>query len=95
MQQLRDEAGLIDVFDRVLDKGVVIDAHVRIAIAGVELIAVDARVVVASFQTYLTHADALAYTDSAARPHHLGPGMIGPPAEPRIEPPTQPPLPAG
>jgi hypothetical protein len=67
-----------------------------VAIAGVELIAVDARVVVASIQTYLTHADALAYTDSAARPHQPPAGMIDPPAEPRIEPPTEPPpLPAG
>ncbi|HSJ23779.1 MAG TPA: gas vesicle structural protein GvpA [Longimicrobiales bacterium] len=60
--------GLIDVLDRVLDKGIVIDAHVRIALVGVELLAVEARVVVASIQTYLTHADTLAWTPPAARP---------------------------
>jgi gas vesicle structural protein len=98
--QPRDQASLIDVLDRVLDKGVVIDAHVRVAIAGVELIAVEARVVVASIQTYLTHADTLAYTDWAARPRKPEPGMLEPPADPRIEPPPEPPtappsLPAG
>lgn len=57
---------LVDVLDRVLDKGIVIDAAVRISVAGIELLGVDARVVVASIETYLLHADTLAYTDLAA-----------------------------
>jgi hypothetical protein len=64
----RSDAGLIDVLDRVLDKGIVIDAHVRVALVGVELVAVEARVVVASIETYLRHAEALSFTSLAARP---------------------------
>jgi hypothetical protein len=60
--------GLVDVLDRVLDKGIVIDAAVRISVVGVELLGVDARVVVASIETYLRHADTLAYTAMAAAP---------------------------
>lgn len=60
--------GLIDVLDRVLDKGIVIDAAVRVSVVGVELLSVDARVVVASIETYLRHADTLAYTALAAAP---------------------------
>lgn len=59
---------LVDVLDRVLDKGIVIDAAVRVSIVGVELLGVDARVVVASIETYLMHADTIAYTDMAAAP---------------------------
>ena len=51
---------VIDVLDRVLDKGIVIDARVRVALAGIDLITVDARIVVASIETYFQHADAIA-----------------------------------
>ena len=47
---------LIDVLDRVLDKGIVIDAWVRVSVAGIDLIAVEARVVVASIATYLQYS---------------------------------------
>ena len=59
---------LVDVLDRVLDKGIVIDAAVRVSVVGIELLSVDARVVVASIETYLRHADTLAYTAMAAAP---------------------------
>jgi hypothetical protein len=52
-------SSLIDVLDRVLDKGIVIDAWVRISLVGIDLITVEARVVVASIETYLRYADAL------------------------------------
>ena len=52
-------SSLIDVLDRVLDKGIVIDAWVRISLVGIDLITVEARVVVASIDTYLRYADAL------------------------------------
>lgn len=52
-------ASLIDVLDRVLDKGIVIDAWMRVSLGGVNLVEVEARVVVASIDTYLTHAQAL------------------------------------
>jgi hypothetical protein len=61
-----NRASLVDVFDRVLDKGIVIDAWVSISLAGIDLITVEARVVVASIQTYLKHADAVAQLAPAA-----------------------------
>ncbi len=59
---------LIDVLDRVLDKGIVIDAWVRISLVGIELITVEARIVVASIDTYLRYAEAIGITAPAARP---------------------------
>jgi hypothetical protein len=50
---------LIDVLDRVLDKGIIIDAWVRISLVGIDLVTVEARIVVASIDTYLRYADAL------------------------------------
>ena len=59
---------LIDVLDRVLDKGIVIDAWVRISLVGIDLITVEARVVVASIDTYLRYAEAMGITAPVARP---------------------------
>jgi len=64
---------LIDVLDRILDKGIVIDAWVRISLVGIDLITVEARVVVASIDTYLRYAEALGITAPVARPA-AGPG---------------------
>ena len=50
-------SGLADVIDVILDKGLVIDAYVRIAVIGIELVTVDARVVIASIDTYLRFAE--------------------------------------
>ncbi len=50
---------LIDVLDRILDKGIVIDAWIRVSLVGIDLVTVEARVVVASIDTYLRYADAL------------------------------------
>src|ERR671936_2294822 len=61
-------ATLIDVLDRVLDKGIVIDAWVRISLVGIDLITVEARVVVASIDTYLKYADAVGLTGLVSRP---------------------------
>src|SRR5213592_1243913 len=47
---------LIDVLDRVLDKGIVIDAWVRLSLVGIDLITVEARIVVASIATYLQYS---------------------------------------
>ena len=52
-------SNLVDVLDRVLDKGIVIDAWVRVSLVGIELVTVEARVVVASIATYLGYADVL------------------------------------
>lgn len=59
---------LIDVLDRVLDKGIVIDAWVRVSLVGIDLITVEARVVVASIDTYLKYSDAIGAASSASRP---------------------------
>ena len=59
---------LIDVLDRVLDKGIVIDAWVRVSLVGIDLITVEARIVVASIDTYLKYAEAIGASSAAARP---------------------------
>jgi hypothetical protein len=51
-------SGLADVIEIILDKGLVIDAYVRIAVIGIELITIDARIVIASVDTYLRFAEA-------------------------------------
>ena len=50
-------SSLADVIDTILDKGLVIDAYVRVSIVGIELLTVDARIVVASVDTYLRFAE--------------------------------------
>ncbi len=52
-------SGLADVLDLILDKGLVIDAYVRVAVIGIELITIDARIVIASVDTYLRFAEAV------------------------------------
>jgi hypothetical protein len=61
-------SSLIDVLDRVLDKGIVIDAWVRVSLIGIDLITVEARVTVASIDTYLKYADLLS---------QVGPPSVG------------------
>ena len=56
-------ASLIDVLDRVLDKGIVIDAWVRVSLVGIDLVTVEARVVVASIATYLQFSGPLGVSD--------------------------------
>ena len=51
-------SGLADVAEVILDKGIVIDAYVRVSALGIELLTVDARVVIASVDTYLRFAEA-------------------------------------
>ena len=74
-------ASFIDVLDRVLDKGIVIDAWIRISLVGIDLITVEARVVVASIDTYLERAEAVGIAAPVAPPpvaaaprEALGPG---------------------
>jgi hypothetical protein len=59
---------LIDVLDRVLDKGIVIDAWVRVSLVGIDLITVEARVVVASIDTYLKYSEAVGQVGTMSRP---------------------------
>jgi len=75
VERVSGGSSLIDVLDRVLDKGIVIDAWVRISLVGIDLITVEARVVVASIDTYLKYADAVGLTGLVARPT-LGEGAV-------------------
>jgi hypothetical protein len=59
---------LIDVLDRVLDKGIVIDAWVRVSLVGIDLITVEARIVVASIDTYLKYSEAVGQSSPVSRP---------------------------
>jgi hypothetical protein len=51
-------SSLADVIDSILDKGLVIDAYVRVSLVGIELLTIDARIVIASVDTYLRFAEA-------------------------------------
>lgn len=64
---------LIDVLDRVLDKGIVIDAYVRVSLVGIDLVTVEARIVVASIETYLKYSEAVGLTPPRSSPQ-LGTG---------------------
>ena len=61
-------SSLIDVLDRVLDKGIVIDAWVRVSLVGIDLITVEARIVVASIETYLKYSEAVGAASTVSRP---------------------------
>jgi gas vesicle structural protein len=68
--------GLADVIDTILDKGLVIDAYVRVSLVGIELLTVDARIVVASVDTYLRFAEAVNRLDISQEKESL-PDLIG------------------
>jgi gas vesicle structural protein len=67
------EISILDLLDRILDKGIVIDAWMRISLVGIDMITVEARVVVASIDTYLKYAGPIGLLDSVAwsQPHKL------------------------
>jgi gas vesicle structural protein len=56
-------SGLADVIDVILDKGLVIDAYVRVSLIGIEILTIDARIVIASVDTYLRFAEAVGRLD--------------------------------
>jgi hypothetical protein len=68
VQKTIGSSSLVEVVDRILDKGVVVDAWVRVSMVGIELLAIEARVVVASVETFLKYAEAVGLTTSAATP---------------------------
>ncbi len=68
VQREQGGSSLIDVLDRVLDKGIVIDAWVRVSLVGIDLITVEARVVVASIDTYLKYSEAVGQVSPGSRP---------------------------
>ena len=68
LQKSTDSSSLAEVVDRILDKGIVIDAWVKVSLVGIELITIEARVVVASVETYLKYAEAVGLTASQQLP---------------------------
>ncbi|AFV11274.1 gas vesicle structural protein GvpA [Thermacetogenium phaeum DSM 12270] len=66
-----DANSLVEVIDRILDKGLVIDAWIKVALVGIELLSVEARVVVAGVETYLKYAEAIGLTRLAAPPQAI------------------------
>ena len=74
-------SALVDVVDTILDKGLVIDAFVRVSLVGIELITIDARIVVASVDTYLRFAEATNRLDLYEKGGKGLPGLMGDLAE--------------
>ncbi|TRU22378.1 MAG: gas vesicle structural protein GvpA [Microcystis aeruginosa Ma_SC_T_19800800_S464] len=68
VEKTNSYSSLAEVIDRILDKGIVIDAWARVSLVGIELLAIEARVVIASVETYLKYAEAVGLTQSAAVP---------------------------
>jgi hypothetical protein len=64
-------SSLADVIDTILDKGLVIDAYVRVSLVGIELLTIDARIVVASVDTYLRFAEAVNRLEIGSEPKGL------------------------
>lgn len=73
-------SGLADVIDTILDKGLVLDAYVRVSLVGIELLTIDARVVIASVDTYLRFAEAVNRLDISNDKETL-PDLVGDIAE--------------
>ncbi|OGR11526.1 MAG: gas vesicle synthesis protein GvpA [Desulfobacterales bacterium RIFOXYA12_FULL_46_15] len=65
VEKTNASSSLVEVIDRILDKGVVIDAWARVSLVGIELLAIEARVVLAGVETYLKYAEAVGLTHQA------------------------------
>lgn len=68
VQRAPTSSSLADVLNVILDKGIVIDAWARISVIGIEILTIEARVVIASVETYLRYAEAIGTTTLAAAP---------------------------
>lgn len=92
--------GLADTLDILLDKGLVIDASVRVSVIGIELLAIEARIVIASVDTYIRYLEAMQRLQSTPVPGQISQGLgqttglIPPPAPtPAVAVPMEPALP--
>lgn len=65
VQKSMDSSSLAEVVDRILDKGIVIDAWAHVSLVGIEVLSIEARVVVASVDTFLKYAEAVGLTAAA------------------------------
>ena len=86
---LTDSSSLVEVVDRILDKGLVIDVWATVSVLGIELFTLEARIVVASCETYLRYAEAIGMTAPVARPPATPPPAVPPPPEPPPAAPAQ------
>ncbi|OGG57297.1 MAG: gas vesicle synthesis protein GvpA [Candidatus Handelsmanbacteria bacterium RIFCSPLOWO2_12_FULL_64_10] len=66
VQTVTHSSSLAEVVDRILDKGMVIDIWAKVSLVGIELLSIEARVVIASVETYLKYAEAIGLTATAA-----------------------------
>jgi hypothetical protein len=73
IERMSGDSNTAEVLDRVLDKGIVIDAWVRVSLVGIDLITVEARIVVASIDTYLKYSEAVGQVGSVSKPQALEP----------------------
>src|SRR5215211_528232 len=76
LQRAPSPSGLAEVLDVILDKGLVIDAYVRVSVIGIELLTIDARIVIASVDTYLRFAEAVNRLDLTETEVHGIPELI-------------------
>jgi hypothetical protein len=67
IQKSTDSSSLAEVVDRILDKGIVIDVWAKVSLVGIELLSVEARVVIASVETYLKYAEAISVPRRGSR----------------------------
>src|SRR5918911_665054 len=68
VQRTAGSSSLAELLNIILDKGIVIDAWARVSVVGIEILTIEARVVVASVETYLRYAEAIGLTALAAAP---------------------------
>jgi gas vesicle structural protein len=80
VQKMGGASGLADVLNVILEKGIVIDAWVRVSIIGIEILTVEVRAVIASVDTYLRYAEAIGLTALAAAPRSQPMAALAAPA---------------
>jgi hypothetical protein len=80
IQRPGGSTSLADVLDIVLDKGIVIDAFVRVSVIGIELLTIEARIVIASVDTYIRYVEAM--QQLGALPRRNAPALPAPAAPP-------------
>ena len=68
VEKINSSSSLAEVVDRILDKGIVVDLWARVSLVGIELLAIELRLVIASVETYLKYAEAVGLTALAAAP---------------------------
>ncbi len=68
VEKTNASSSLVEVIDRILDKGIVLDLWARVSLVGIEILSIELRLVIASVETYLKYAEAVGLTATAAAP---------------------------